>query len=92
MNGYLLGAIAFWIAAWAFNEWLVRQRFTSTGADRAARIFVPVLFGVTILVLWEGVVRGFNIPSILLPAPTMIWAKLTNSLPTLWADFRQTFL
>ena len=92
MNGYLLGAIAFWIAAWAFNEWLVRQRFASPGAERAARIVVPVLFGITILVLWEGIVRGFNIPSILLPAPTMIWAKLTNSLPTLWADFRQTFL
>ncbi len=88
----ILAALAFWIAAWAFNEWLVRQRFRSPAMDRAARIFVPVLFGVTILILWEGFVRGFQVPSILLPAPSMIWARLINSLPTLWADFSQTFL
>ena len=92
MMGYLIGAILFWILAWAFNEWLVRQKFRSFAANRAARIAVPVLFGVTILVLWEGVVRGFNIPSILLPAPSMIWTRLIHSVPTLWADFQQTFL
>ncbi|MDX3927075.1 MAG: ABC transporter permease [Shinella sp.] len=88
----LLAAILFWFAAWAFNEWLVRRRFESAGARRAARIAVPLIFGVTLLVLWEGVVRGFSVPSVLLPAPSMIWARLVNSLPTLWADFRQTFL
>jgi NitT/TauT family transport system permease protein len=88
----LLSAIAFWIAAWAFNEWLVRRQFRSAFADRVARIAVPVLFGVTILVLWEGIVRGFNVPSVLLPPPSMIGVRLANSVPTLWADFRQTFL
>ena len=29
---------------------------------------------------------------ILLPAPSAIWAKLTGSVPVLWADFQQTFL
>lgn len=57
-----------------------------------AHLLVPVLFGVTILILWEGFVRGFQVPSILqAPAPSMIWARLINSLPTLWADFSQTF-
>src|SRR5690606_39220443 len=28
----------------------------------------------------------------LLPPPSMIWDRLGNSVPTLWADFRQTFL
>ncbi|MBD9373345.1 ABC transporter permease [Rhizobium sp. ARZ01] len=88
----LLFAVAFWLAAWAFNEWLVRQRFQSHLAQRAARLAVPLLFGITILVLWEGIVRGFNVPSVLLPPPSMIWARLINSVPTLWADFRQTFL
>jgi NitT/TauT family transport system permease protein len=88
----LLAAVLFWLAAWAFNEWLVRRRFKAPAAERAARIAVPLLFGVTILVLWEGIVRGFSIPSVLLPPPSMIWARLANSLPTLWADFRQTFL
>ena len=88
----LAAAILFWLAAWAFNEWLVRRTFRNPAAARAARLAVPLLFGVTLLVLWEGIVRGFSIPSILLPPPSMIWARLVNSVPTLWADFRQTFL
>ncbi|OCP36394.1 ABC transporter permease [Ensifer sp. LC163] len=88
----LIGAIVFWLAAWAFNEWLVRQRFESDVANSAARFAVPLLFGITLLVLWEGIVRGFSVPSVLLPAPSMIWQRLINSLPTLAADFRQTFL
>ncbi|NRP23127.1 putative aliphatic sulfonates transport permease protein SsuC [Ensifer adhaerens] len=88
----LVAAIVFWLAAWAFNEWLVRQRFESEIANRAAHFAVPVLFGITLLVLWEGIVRGFSVPSVLLPAPSMIWQRLINSVPTLMADFRQTFL
>jgi NitT/TauT family transport system permease protein len=88
----LAGAILFWLLAWALNEWLVRQRFQSRAVNNAACFAVPLLFGVTILVLWEGIVRGFGIPSVLLPAPSMIWQRLVNSLPTLAADFRQTFL
>ncbi|MGH6806050.1 MAG: ABC transporter permease, partial [Ensifer adhaerens] len=88
----LVSAIVFWLAAWAVNEWLVRQRFESDVANRAARFAVPILFGVTLLVLWEGIVRGFSVPSVLLPAPSMIWQRLINSVPTLMADFRQTFL
>ncbi|GAA4175619.1 ABC transporter permease [Shinella granuli] len=88
----LLATIVFWLAAWAFNEWLVRQKFSIPATNSAARLAVPLVFGITILVLWEGVVRGFAIPSVLLPPPSMIWARLINSLPTLWADFRQTFL
>ena len=88
----LAAAIVFWLAAWAFNEWLVRQNFQNQAARSAARFAVPLIFGITILVLWEGVVRGFSVPSVLLPAPSMIWQKLINSLPTLGADFRQTFL
>ncbi|ABR61204.1 ABC transporter permease subunit [Sinorhizobium medicae] len=88
----LAGAILFWLAAWALNQWLVQKRFASNVANNAAHLAVPLLFGITILVLWEGIVRGFAVPSVLLPAPSMIWLRLINSLPTLAADFRQTFL
>ncbi|KQY15229.1 ABC transporter permease [Rhizobium sp. Root482] len=91
-SALLIGAIAFWLLAWATNEWLVRRTFTSSSMARAARLAVPLLFGITILVLWEGIVRAFNVPSVLLPPPSMIWTRLINSVPTLWADFRQTFL
>lgn len=90
--GLLIGALAFWLLAWAINEWLVRQKFANRTMARTARLAVPLLFGITILVLWEGLVRGLNVPSVLLPPPSMIWTRLINSLPTLWADFQQTFL
>ena len=90
--GWLLFAALFWLGAWLLNEWLVRVKPADPSRARAIGIAVPIIFGVTVLVIWEGAVRGFAVPSILLPAPSMIWERLIASLPTLWADFRQTFL
>lgn len=92
MNGYLVFAFVFWLGAWGLNEWLVRLRPKDQTAKRAIGLAVPLIFGVTLLVIWECVVRGFEIPSILLPAPSMIWARILISTPILWADFQQTFL
>lgn len=92
MNGYLVFALVFWLAAWGLNEWLVRRTFKDRTVRRIANTAVPLIFGITLLVIWECLVHGFGIPSILLPAPSMIWARLTSSVPTLWADFQQTFL
>ena len=89
---WFIGAIVFWLASWTLNEWLVRQKFSGDTSNKAARLAVPLLFGLAIIVMWEGIVRGFGIPQILLPAPSAILHRLVNSLPTLWADFRQTFL
>ncbi|MBL8563999.1 MAG: ABC transporter permease, partial [Gemmobacter sp.] len=46
----------------------------------------------TLLYLWEITVRKFDISPVILPAPSAIWAQITGSLPTLWADFVQTFV
>ena len=59
---------------------------------RVVRIFVPVLFGVTLLVVWEGLVRGLEVPLVILPPPTMIAERFGDALPILWADFVQTFV
>jgi NitT/TauT family transport system permease protein len=88
----LVLALIFWAVAWAFNEWLVRFTPRSRLLGRAIDIVVPTMFGIAVLVLWEGVVRGFQIPSVLLPPPSMIWARIAGSVPVLWADFQQTFL
>ncbi len=88
MNPQLvIGALLFWVAAWALNEYLVRRH----GASRIAGFAVPVIFGVTLLVLWEGLTRGLAVPQVLLPPPSAIWERLVNSVPMLWADFQQTF-
>ena len=83
------GSVGFWLAAWAFNAWLARQK---VARGRAVRLFIPALFGVTLLILWEGVVRGLKVPGVILPAPTQIWAAIGGSLPMLWGDFVQTIL
>ena len=85
-------ALIFWAIAWAFNEWLVRFEPRSLALRRLIGVVVPTVFGIAVLVLWEGVVRGFQIPSVLLPPPSMIWARIAGSVPILWADFQQTFL
>lgn len=87
MNMLLLGALVFWLAAWALNVWLSKQKM-----NRAIRLLVPVIFGVTLLVIWELVVRGLQVKAVLLPPPSMIAAAFANNLDILWADFVQTFI
>jgi NitT/TauT family transport system permease protein len=59
---------------------------------RRADIFPPVLFGLGVFVFWEAACRLLSIPTVLLPAPSLIVAKLITSLPTLGADFVQTVI
>jgi len=86
---WLWGAILFWLAAWALNA-----RLAAGPAARhpAVRLAIPALFGVTLLVLWEGVVRGLQVSPVILPAPTEIGATIAASLPILWGDFVQTIV
>ncbi|VAW15531.1 Pyrimidine ABC transporter, transmembrane component 2 [hydrothermal vent metagenome] len=90
--GLLYGALAFWGLAWFVNERLVRIKPENQILARTIDIVVPALFGITLLVIWEGVTRGLNVSPILLPPPSMIWTRIIGSLPILWADFQQTFL
>ncbi|MGO1076793.1 ABC transporter permease [Inquilinus sp. CA228] len=59
---------------------------------RAAGIAVPVLFGAALLWLWQVLVTGFQVPQILLPAPSQIAGRFAASTDTLWVDFVQTFI
>ena len=86
---WLIAAVLFWLAAWALN---IRLANSPIAENTGVRIGVPVLFGLTILVLWEGLVRGFDISPVILPAPSQIGATLVDSTHTLWIDFKQTVL
>ena len=61
-------------------------------ARRLNDLVAPVLFGLGVLILWQLIVRVFNVPQVLLPAPSDIGAKFLSSLPILWIDFVQTFV
>ncbi len=86
---WLFGALLFWIAAWALNVWLANSKASDSIVLRVA---VPVLFGVTLLVLWEGLVRGLGVSQVILPAPSQIGSTILNSTETLWVDFNQTVI
>jgi NitT/TauT family transport system permease protein len=55
-------------------------------------IAIPFLFGITVFYLWEVAARGFGVPPVLLPSPSAAAARFAGSLPTLVADFNQTFI
>ena len=96
---FFTATAGFWalvLLAWAL-AWLIVTRLSAARAHRPfgellLRILIPALFGASLLFLWEVLVRGLNVPFVILPPPSAIWAKLATSVPTLWADFRQTFL
>lgn len=82
-------AILFWVVAWATNTGLARSRWSQA---RAVRIVVPMLFGLSILVLWEGVVRQFSVSPVILPAPTAIAERFSTETDVLREDWTQTVL
>jgi NitT/TauT family transport system permease protein len=84
---WVIAAVVFWAIAWWLNVRLARMPLTGP-----ARAVVPALFGITVLVVWEGLVRGFQVSPVILPPPSAIAAKIADSLPILWVDFVTTFL
>ncbi|XYK80993.1 MAG: ABC transporter permease [Labrenzia sp.] len=84
--------IAGWLLAWLFVERLASLKVASPIVRRLINLAIPAVFGITLLILWELIVTGAGVPKVLLPAPSEIWLRMTTSVPTLWADFQQTFM
>ncbi|MEZ5826392.1 MAG: ABC transporter permease [Geminicoccaceae bacterium] len=84
--------ISAWILAWLLVDRLSRLEPKGVWARRLLSLVIPLLFGVWLLLLWELLCIGLGIPKVLLPAPSEIALRFSTSMPTLWADFRQTFL
>ena len=57
-------SIVVWIAAWALNVKLANGTASGT---RLVKVIVPTLFGLTLLLVWEMLVRGLNVPLVILP-------------------------
>lgn len=86
---WLALAALVWIGGTAACVALSRSALAGT---RAVRLAVPAIFGLSVLVIWEAVVRGLQVPEVILPPPTAIAEKFAANLPILWGDFQQTFL
>lgn len=91
--GYWGLLVSAWLMAWTSVTRLTGfSKTLPVGAKRAVDLLIPLIFGLWLMLIWEAVTRGAGVPQVLLPAPSAIWAKLTASVPILWADFVQTFL
>ncbi|TQS73117.1 ABC transporter permease [Rhodobacteraceae bacterium] len=88
MMGIFLAAVAFWAVTVGLNLLIARKWPT----QRWARLMVPTLFGLGLIVLWEGAVRGFAINPVILPAPSQIAQRFGEVPHILWVDFQQTIL
>jgi NitT/TauT family transport system permease protein len=75
-----------WLVAWYWNARIAQLDFALVGK------VVPVLFGLTILGLWELTVRLLEVSPVILPPPSAVAARFAASLPVLWEDFVQTAL
>ncbi len=90
--GFWLSVILVWLAAWFGVDLLAKLVIKNQLLDRFISLLIPILFGVWLLILWQLITTGFKIPTVLLPPPSAIGARFASSIPTLWADFQQTFL
>ena len=83
--GWLAIGLLAWLGGWAINI-----RLAALPKSRLTGLAIPVIFGLSLVVIWETMVRGFDVSPILLPAPSAISVKFVGSLGILWQDFVQT--
>jgi len=92
------GALGVWLylVGLAFLVWRALSLLSDAAAEREAPralgLLVPALFGAWLIYLWQVLVTGFGVPSVLLPSPALIASVFVASTDTLWADFYQTFI
>jgi NitT/TauT family transport system permease protein len=79
------------LAVWG-ALWWVNIRLANLPRTPVTRLAVPVIFGATILIVWQMLVRALDVPGVILPAPTDIAVRIAQSPGILWADFLQTFV
>ncbi|WP_420328218.1 ABC transporter permease [Mameliella sp.] len=82
-------ALVLWAVGFGLNVMLANGPARDTGAVRLA---VPLIFGLTILGMWELIVRGMQVSTVILPPPSQIAASFAENLGLLWGDFVQTIL
>ncbi|MBL1435082.1 MAG: ABC transporter permease [Rhodobacteraceae bacterium] len=83
----ILAALVVWAFGWGLNIWIARQ-----APGRWQSIVSAIIFGVTLVIMWELIVRGSEISPVILPPPSMIYGAFVSSTDILIADFMQTFM
>jgi len=81
-----------WALVWIGINHITAYRTTHKGVLRAVNLVVPIVFGLWLIYLWEVIVIGFGVPRVLLPAPSQIAERFSQSGSVFWDDFHQTFI
>ena len=84
--------VACWLFGWLAVEKAMAARHLSKALAPVVSLAVPVFFGAWIIFVWEMRTIGLQIPTVLLPPPSMIAVRFAASTSILWADFQQTVL
>ena len=84
----------FWLMLFALGSaalWTIR-RVAAINGTRLDGVLTAALFGLWVLYFWQILVVAFEVPRVLLPAPSLIVASLVENYAKLWGDFAQTVL
>ncbi|MFZ3127393.1 MAG: ABC transporter permease [Rhodoferax sp.] len=84
----------FWLLTGALGLvalWTIR-RVAAIQGTRLDGVLTAGLFGLWVLYFWQVLVVAFEVPRVLLPAPTLIVQAMVDNGPRLWGDFTQTVL
>lgn len=82
-------AFAIWGLGWWCN---VRLANGAMSDHPLVKVLIPTIFGITVLIVWQLLVRAYEVNPILLPAPSDIGTRMAVEVPRLWADFQQTII
>ena len=81
------------LTIWAVGWWINGRLANGPRSDsRAISLLIPIIFGVTIIAMWEVLVTMLGVSPIILPPPSSIATRFSGEIPILWADFEQTIL
>jgi NitT/TauT family transport system permease protein len=81
------------LTIWAVGWWINGRLANGPRSDsRAISLLIPIIFGVTIIAMWEVLVTMLGVNPIILPPPSSIAVRFAGEIPILWADFEQTIL
>ena len=71
--------------------WTIR-RVAAIQGTRFDGVLTAALFGLWVLYFWQMLVVAFEVPRVLLPAPSLIVQSMIDNPGKLWGDFTQTVL
>ena len=85
----VIAGFAIWALGWVLNVYLANGKLSD---HWAMNLGIPLIFGVTVLLVWECFVIGFEVNPVFLPRPSDIIVRMANEVPRLSADFFQTIV